>query len=282
MHLRPAQRKMNPLYIKKIAEDMTSYYENSQDYLKNLDSEKLLRPYIQMIDMFLPNKKIKVLEVGCGSGISTKLIGKSKSKIDLVAVDASKQFIDYAQKNYETENIMFGCQDVTCLSYEDGSFDFVVMHNVIEHIPNPQKALEEIARVLKKGGNALIMSPNHLSPITPLFDFLTLKKRPPFTRTWVENISHVFKNSYVSMKKILSKKIDFILVEPILDDSIQTGGDADSTYLSNQIDLIKWFKKRHFRIIKVAYAGKGLSKIVGILFPLFTGGFCLLAEKQTN
>ena len=49
--------------------------------------------------------------------------------------------------------------DVTALKYESETFDYVLCINVLEHIIEPQKALDEIYRVLKPGGLAIISTP---------------------------------------------------------------------------------------------------------------------------
>lgn len=50
-------------------------------------------------------------------------------------------------------------QDLTALSYADGSFDLVLCNHVLEHIPDDRKAIGEIARVLRPDGHALVMVP---------------------------------------------------------------------------------------------------------------------------
>ena len=265
---------------KEVAIKLKEYYENSDDYLVRLNSKEIIKPYLFMINKFLPNKRIKVLEIGCGSGISTKFIKNMKPKNFLVAVDISKKFIEYAKDNYNHKDIIFKQDDVMKLSFRENSFDYILMYNVIEHVPYPQKALDEVSRVIKKGGCVLIMSPNHLSPITPLLDFLSLKKRPPFSKTWFGNIPLFFSNLHISIKKLICRNIKFILIKPILDDYIQTGGDSDAVYKSCQIDLIKFFKKNNFKILNVAYSGTGFSKIIGKLLPYFAGGFCVIVRKN--
>jgi SAM-dependent methyltransferase len=49
--------------------------------------------------------------------------------------------------------------DLQALPFEDASFDTVIIHNVLEHIPDDRKALSEIARVLREGGVALMSVP---------------------------------------------------------------------------------------------------------------------------
>jgi SAM-dependent methyltransferase len=49
--------------------------------------------------------------------------------------------------------------DICNLPFEDASFDWILCNHVLEHIPNDQKAMQELFRVLKPGGKALLQVP---------------------------------------------------------------------------------------------------------------------------
>jgi GT2 family glycosyltransferase/glycosyltransferase involved in cell wall biosynthesis/SAM-dependent methyltransferase len=51
------------------------------------------------------------------------------------------------------------CEDLTCLTFSDESFDVVISQDVLEHVPNPERAFSEIARVLKPGGSHVFTVP---------------------------------------------------------------------------------------------------------------------------
>ena len=49
--------------------------------------------------------------------------------------------------------------DVTDLHYPDGSFDFVICNHVLEHVPEDERAISELFRVLRSGGGAVLQTP---------------------------------------------------------------------------------------------------------------------------
>lgn len=51
------------------------------------------------------------------------------------------------------------CEDVTCLTFADDSFDLVISQDVFEHVPNPEKGFSEVARVLRSGGAHIFTAP---------------------------------------------------------------------------------------------------------------------------
>jgi phosphatidylethanolamine/phosphatidyl-N-methylethanolamine N-methyltransferase len=101
----------------------------------------------------------RILEVGVGTGIS--LPGYS-SQNRVIGIDLSAAMLRKAQQrvtrlsltNVENLEVM----DAEHLSFPDASFDVVVANLVISTVPNPQAALDECARMLRPGGEMILVS----------------------------------------------------------------------------------------------------------------------------
>ncbi len=99
----------------------------------------------------LSNTK-KALEVGCGIGVLSSYLAK-KYKWDLTGIDLDPEQIERARKdNTEDENLRFFEADVTKLPFADSEFNMVLSFDVLHHIPNWDKALNETSRVLRAKG----------------------------------------------------------------------------------------------------------------------------------
>ena len=95
-------------------------------------------------------KDQKILELGCGTGqLTTFLLNKSNNYI---ATDFSEKMISEAKIRFKNKDVLFEVEDATNLSYENDSFDVVLIANALHIMPSPNKALKEIKRVLKKDG----------------------------------------------------------------------------------------------------------------------------------
>ena len=68
------------------------------------------------------------------------------------ATDFSENMIKQAKRRGTTEKLSFCVADATALSYENENFDCVVISNALHIMPEPEKAMQEIRRVLKKDG----------------------------------------------------------------------------------------------------------------------------------
>ena len=88
-----------------------------------------------------------VLELAAGTGLIAKNIVNSAAHIE--ATDASPEMIAEAKRDNRSAKLHFSVQDMFRLPYADGSFDVVIVVNALHIVPEPEKALSEIRRVLK-------------------------------------------------------------------------------------------------------------------------------------
>lgn len=91
-----------------------------------------------------------VLEVATGTGLIAKHIVKAAAHIE--ATDASVEMIAEAKRDNQSAKLHFSVQDMFRLPYADKSFDVVLVSNALHIVPQPEKALAEIHRVLKDDG----------------------------------------------------------------------------------------------------------------------------------
>src|SRR5207248_281103 len=94
-----------------------------------------------------------VLDVGCGPGTISVDIAKRVAPGRVVGLDASAAVIEDARAHAAgVDNIEFRAGDVYALDVDDGTFDVVHAHQVLQHLHDPVKALREMKRVCKPGG----------------------------------------------------------------------------------------------------------------------------------
>ena len=99
-----------------------------------------------------------ILDVGCGSGYSTKLIGSQYIPRELVAFDIMPEQIELAKKRYKEARFFVG--DVTEIKSPSNKYDAVFVFGILHHVPEWKVALREIYRVLKPKGVLLIEEVN--------------------------------------------------------------------------------------------------------------------------
>lgn len=108
--------------------------------------------------------KIKLLEIGCGTGEYTKVISKLFPNVKIMATDISPKSIEVAKKKCLTcKNVNFSVRSAYDTKYKNESFDLVYGFYVLHHL-NVKKVAKEVYRILKKGGGAYFYEPNLLNP----------------------------------------------------------------------------------------------------------------------
>ena len=107
--------------------------------------------YGEMYALIQPIVRHKtVLELATGTGLIAKSIVNAAAHIE--ATDASAEMIAEAKRDNRSAKLHFSVQDMFRLPYADKSFDVVIVSNALHVVPQPEKALAEIRRVLKDDG----------------------------------------------------------------------------------------------------------------------------------
>ena len=107
--------------------------------------------YDEMYALIQPIVRHKtVLELASGTGLIAKHIVNAAAHIE--ATDASPEMIAEAKRDNRSAKLHFSVQDMFRLPYADKSFDVVIVSNALHIVPQPEKALAEIRRVLKDDG----------------------------------------------------------------------------------------------------------------------------------
>ncbi|WP_103069110.1 methyltransferase domain-containing protein [Aquimarina sediminis] len=105
-----------------------------------------------------------ILEAGCGVGAQTRIIAKNNPGSTFVSVDLSTTSLKKAEesiKENDIKNVRFSTADILNLPFKDGHFDHIFVCFVLEHLLHPEKALQELKRVLKPKGTLMVIEGDH-------------------------------------------------------------------------------------------------------------------------
>ena len=105
-----------------------------------------------------------ILEAGCGIGAQTKIIAPKNRESKFVSIDMSAESLTQAKKVADSkiiDNVVFQEADIFDLPFGNQYFDHIFLSYVLEHIPNPIKALNNLKRVLKKNGTITLIEGDH-------------------------------------------------------------------------------------------------------------------------
>lgn len=130
----------------------------------------------------------RVLDAGCGMGVYLAAMG-SLRRLQLVGVDADADRLAWGRREQVPAGLVQ--TDVSCLPFQDATFDKILLSEVLEHLRDDGAALRELARVLKPGGVLAISVPHARypfwwDPISRVRDWLRLEpiRNGPIATIW--------------------------------------------------------------------------------------------------
>ena len=106
-----------------------------------------------LLPRLLPSAR--VLDVGCGPGTITVDLAARVPQGEVVGIDAAAGVLEQARQEADRQdraNVRFETGDVYHLAFDDGAFDVVHAHQVLQHLSDPVGALAEMRRVCRPGG----------------------------------------------------------------------------------------------------------------------------------
>ena len=102
----------------------------------------------------------RVLDMGCGAGYGSAELAKQALKV--TGLDVSSDAVAHARQHFSSSNVEFVEGSAAAAPLPDQSFDLIVAFEVIEHLADWRKLLEEARRLMAPGGQFVVSTPNKL------------------------------------------------------------------------------------------------------------------------
>jgi ubiquinone/menaquinone biosynthesis C-methylase UbiE len=112
-----------------------------------------------LIDRIDGTRSIRILDIGCGTGVFAKRIGQQFSQAEIWAVDLARGMLDHASRRSAECGLAVNWvqADSESLPLVDNSFDVITCANSFHHYPNQQQVVREMYRVLRPDGRLMII-----------------------------------------------------------------------------------------------------------------------------
>lgn len=235
------------------------FYENfASSWEENMNMDETNKRIKVVFDQLLEGVELKgkrFLEVGHGLGYFSKEAAARGAKV--TGIDLGKNLAKISQKRVPKGKFLVASADN--LPFKDETFDIVLCTEVMEHMDDPVKALDEIYRVTKEGGKVIITTPNKV--FKPLFAFLSVVGARPYNGNEKWFFPWTLKKEIESRNfKVLKEKyFNFIYPNEVLD---QFENNLLSKYITiNQgyllskttLSLSEESEKEHFNLMAKKY-----------------------------
>lgn len=216
-------------------------FEMEGDYWWHLGKRKAVSV---LLEKYLPkNKKLSLADLGCGTGLMMEELSHFG---EVSGIDASEVSLEFCRKR-GLKNLYHS--PVTKLPFQDESLDAVTLLDVLEHVEDQKKALDEIHRVLKKEGLVLITVPAYqflFSYWDKMLGHFRRYNQQDLTKILLNNGFVIKKISYLNFflfgpavllrltKKALNQKenSDFVKLPPLVNGVLKKVYQTESRFLN--------------------------------------------------
>ena len=122
--------------------------------------QRMIADYVSTIKIDEP---INALDLGCGTGVVARFLEeKIHAQSTVHGVDVSQYLLDAAKKINPASQIKWQKVEVGAnLPFGDGTFDVIIMHTLLSHVPDTSAMLQEATRVLKSAGQLIVFDADH-------------------------------------------------------------------------------------------------------------------------
>jgi len=144
-------------------------YVSRKKLLKDMrDVERLAR--VKELVKLVPSGK-RVLDLGCGFGVISKLLSKKSEAV--AGIDMLQGNIDIAKEFNSANNVYFVCSSAESLLTDfDNKFQVIVLTEVLEHVENPYGLINDCYNLLEEGGYLIISTPNAVGRVNVLLNLV--------------------------------------------------------------------------------------------------------------
>lgn len=134
---------------KQTLDSIVPEYQSKNPFIQWIFTHRLAWAVNQCGD----DKNISVLDAGCGDGRVAKMLSE-KGYIRITGIDFNENVTQLSVPNAE-----FLCEDLTKTTFQDNTFDVIIILDVLEHFENLNPPLVELRRILRPGGKLLVSMP---------------------------------------------------------------------------------------------------------------------------
>ena len=250
--------------------NLKKFYNESETYLSILDKhdKATFSRFVNICKKNIP-KESRIRDCGCGTGLSSYLL--SKLEFNVTGIDISNMFISKAKEKYSDQGkIKYYVENIDDMSFSDDYYDAVCCYNTLEHVCDVEKSLNEMCRVLKKGGLLIILTPSYICPSIYLHSFFHWENKiiykPWEARSKYEALSIFLKNIALIILKEMKLNKEIYYLKPFLSNNeVFCGKDYDATWLTNWFDIEYRIRKNNLNIPDNVYYDNKFNRTIKLM-----------------
>ncbi len=162
----------------------------STNHLKYTHGNRIYRWHVnafleRVSEMLAESEPATVLDAGCGEGFALDFLTDRHPDVRFTGMDLSKEAIAYAEAHFG-EKATFRTGSIYKLPFSDNSFDTVLCSEVLEHLDEPDRAVEELKRVARRHVLITVPLEPYFQKLNDLGKLLRINPDPGHVNFWTK------------------------------------------------------------------------------------------------
>lgn len=147
------------------------------------------------------NNKLKILDIGCGTGQLIKEISDHYNKVNYLGIDVAENMIEVAKKNNRGKNVKFKTSSIE--SFESNEkYDIIICTHAFPYFPNKQEMIKKMAGLCNKKGQVIIVNSSTNSLKDLIINFFLKATTSKAKYLSIDEMKKLFKSAKLKVKQI--------------------------------------------------------------------------------
>ena len=129
---------------------LSNQYGNRSNFCPISDGSKWFKYRKDMLSRLALEKTDKILDYGSATCEMSEWL--AWEGYDITAIDISHDLLAFSKRRDKSKRLKYSCVDCEKLAFKDEAFDKIICFEILHHLPDPKKGVEEMHRVLRGGG----------------------------------------------------------------------------------------------------------------------------------
>lgn len=252
-------KMLNLIHLTGMEKSLKNQYQNASNIsarinLHSMYSQNKIGWFPWIFKQMQLKKDMKVLEIGCGDGtLWTNNCKQIPEGIELILSDVSEGMLRDARRrvHLENTNVLFEVIDAQNLSYKENQFDLVIANHVLFYCENIESVLQNVNRVLKKGGHFLCSTygSDHMREVGQLVkefdDRIVLSAEKLYDRFGKENGKSILRSYFEKVEWLDYQDALYVTeAEPLISYVLSCHGNQSQYIIDRYKEFQSFVKKK--------------------------------------
>ena len=154
-----------------------------------------------VLPLLKKNNKLKILDIGCGTGQLIKDIYEKEKNVNYLGIDVAENMINIARENVNSKNIKFEICPIEHFNTKE-KYDIIICTHAFPYFPKKNSVVRKISKLCNKNANIIIVNSSTNSLKDLLINFFLKATTSKAKYLSIKEMKRLFKNNNLKVKRV--------------------------------------------------------------------------------